>query len=74
MLVAGGGVWRAVDQGVFGSGQGRPYEPWKNWREAKGPMALVSAAILAPTLTTPSPGSPTAEMVRASLRGETGTR
>jgi nitroreductase len=47
VLVAGGGVWRAVDQGVFGSGQGPPYEPWENWREAKGPMALVSAAILA---------------------------
>jgi hypothetical protein len=46
-LVAGGGVWRAVDQGVFGSGQGPAYEPWENWREAKGPMALVSAAILA---------------------------
>ena len=47
VLVAGGGVWRAVDQGVFGSGQGPPYEPWENWRGAKGPMALVSAAILA---------------------------
>jgi hypothetical protein len=47
VLVAGGGVWRAVDQWVFGSGQGPAYEPWKDWREAKGPMALVSAAILA---------------------------
>ena len=47
VLVAGGGVWRAVDQRVFGSGQGPAYEPWEDWREAKGPMALVSAAILA---------------------------
>jgi nitroreductase len=47
VLVAGGGVWRAVDQGVFGSGQGPPYEPWENWRETKGSMALVSVAILA---------------------------
>jgi nitroreductase len=47
VLVAGGGVWRAVDQGVFGSGQGPAYEPWADWREAEGPMALVSAAILA---------------------------
>ena len=47
VLVAGGGVWRAVDQGVFGSDQGPAYEPWENWREAEGPMELVSAAILA---------------------------
>jgi hypothetical protein len=47
VLVAGGGVWRAVDQGVFGSGQGPACEPWEDWQEAKGPMALVSAAILA---------------------------
>jgi nitroreductase len=47
VLVAGGGVWRAVDQGVFGAGRGPAYEPWEDWREAKGPMALVSAAILA---------------------------
>lgn len=47
VLVAGGGVWRAVDQGVFGAGRGPAYEPWEDWRETKGPMALVSAAILA---------------------------
>jgi nitroreductase len=44
----GGGVWRAWDQGVFSTGDGPAYEPWKDWRNAKdGPLALVSAAILA---------------------------
>lgn len=49
IVVVGGGVWRAYDQGVFSTGQGPAYEPWKNWREeAKdGPLALVRAAILA---------------------------
>ena len=48
VAVAGGGVWRAYDQGVFSVGRGPAYEPWKDWRAAnEGPMALVSAAILA---------------------------
>jgi len=48
VMVAGGGVWRAWDQGVFSIGQGPAYEPWKNWRDATdGPLALVRAAILA---------------------------
>ncbi len=47
VLVAGGGVYRAADQGVFGVGEGPAYEPWENWRSGEGPMALVSAAILA---------------------------
>ena len=34
VVVAGGGVWRAWDQGVFSIGQGPAYEPWKNWRDA----------------------------------------
>ncbi len=42
-------MWRAIDQGVFSSGQGPAYEPWQTWRAAdgKGPLALVRAAILA---------------------------
>jgi hypothetical protein len=41
-------VWRAWEQGVFSSGEGPAYEPWKNWREASdGPLGLVRAAILA---------------------------
>src|SRR5215470_6580031 len=47
VLVAGGGVWRAADQGVFSTGQGPAYEPWDDWRTAtKGPLDLVLAAIL----------------------------
>ena len=49
ILVAGGVVWRAYDQGVFSIGQGPAYEPWKNWRMESSPksLALVRAAILA---------------------------
>ena len=48
VLVAGGGVWRAWDQGVFSVGQGPAYEPWKNWHSVtNGPLGLVRAAILA---------------------------
>jgi nitroreductase len=49
VLVAGAGVWRACDQGIFSAGQGPAYEPWKDWRKDSntGPLALVRAAILA---------------------------
>ncbi len=48
VAVVGGGVWRAWDQGVFSTGEGPAYEPWEDWRNARGsPLALVSAAILA---------------------------
>jgi nitroreductase len=51
VVVAGGGVWRAYDQGVFSVGQGPAYEPWKDWRKSStngdGALALVRAAILA---------------------------
>ena len=48
VVVVGGGVWRAYDQGVFSVGEGPAYEPWKNWRDTNdGPLALVRAAILA---------------------------
>lgn len=49
VLVAGGGVWRAYDQGVFSVGEGPAYEPWKDWRNDSpdGALALVRAAILA---------------------------
>jgi hypothetical protein len=46
VLVAGGVVWRAWDQGVFGVGQGPAFEPWRDW-QGEGPLALVRAAILA---------------------------
>jgi nitroreductase len=49
VLVAGGGVWRAYDQGVFSIGEGPAYEPWQDWRNNSpdGPLVLVRAAILA---------------------------
>jgi nitroreductase len=48
VVIVGGGVWRAYDQGVFSVGEGPAYEPWKNWRNTDdGPLTLVQAAILA---------------------------
>jgi nitroreductase len=48
VVVAGAGVWRAYDEGVFSVGEGRAYQPWKDWQnESDGPLALVRAAILA---------------------------
>ena len=48
VLVGGGAVWRAADQGVLGTGQGPAYKPWDDWRAAcEGPLDLVRAAILA---------------------------
>jgi hypothetical protein len=49
ILVAGGAVWRAEDQGVFSVGQGPAYEPWKDWQKdaSAGPLVLVRSAILA---------------------------
>src|ERR1700694_41610 len=32
VVVAGGGIWRANDQGVFSIGKGPAYEPWHDWR------------------------------------------
>jgi hypothetical protein len=49
VAVAGGVVWRSVDQGVFSAGTGPAYEPWSTWREdiERSPLRLVRAAILA---------------------------
>ena len=49
VVVAGGIVWRACDQGVFSTGEGQAYEPWQGWRSdpGNGPIALVRGAILA---------------------------
>lgn len=49
VIVAGGGVWRSVSQGVFSVGQGPAYEPWTDWRTApaEGALRLVQAGILA---------------------------
>jgi len=49
VLVAGGTVWRAIDQGVFSSGEGQAYQEWKNWDKnpSTGLLSLVQSAILA---------------------------
>lgn len=49
LVVASGGAWRAMDQGVFSTGQGVAYEPWETWdaNHNEGTLALVRAAILA---------------------------
>jgi nitroreductase len=49
VVVVGGGVWRACDQGVFSVGEGPAYQPWKDWRKDAndGALALVRSAILA---------------------------
>jgi nitroreductase len=48
VVVVGGSVWRAYDQGIFRVGEGLAYEPWKTWRNTNdGPLTLVRAAILA---------------------------
>lgn len=49
VLVAGGTVWRAEDQGVFSVGQGPAYQPWRDWQTqaSTDSLALVRAGILA---------------------------
>jgi hypothetical protein len=51
IVVVGGTVWRAFSNGVFSSGQGPSYEPWKDWKtesqQGAGPLSLVASAILA---------------------------
>ncbi len=49
VLVAGAGAltWRAVEQGVFATGEGAAYDAWDVWRSGDGLMALVRPAILA---------------------------
>lgn len=49
VIVAGSTVWRAYDQGVFSTGQGPAYQPWKTWRTdpTDGSLSLVRAAVLA---------------------------
>jgi hypothetical protein len=51
IVVVGNTVWRAFSNGVFSSGQGPAYEPWKDWKieseQGTGPLSLVASAILA---------------------------
>src|SRR6266511_5296794 len=51
LAVAGAGAlgYRAYDQGVLEVGEGPAYEPWSNWQDGEGLLALVGAATLAPS-------------------------
>jgi hypothetical protein len=48
LVVAVGGLgYRAYDEGVLQTGEGGAYDAWRQWDQHRGPIALVSAAILA---------------------------
>jgi len=47
LSLAGAGAWWSDREGVFSVGEGPAYEPWRNWSADQGPLALVSAGILA---------------------------
>ncbi len=49
VLVAGtGGLgYRVFDQRVLDPDHGDAFDPWRHWRDTRGPMGLVAAAILA---------------------------
>ncbi len=47
VVAAGGGTYRAYDNGVFETGDGGAFDAWRDWDRGSGPMALVSAAVLA---------------------------
>ena len=59
VLALGGGTYRAVDQGVFASGQGSAYEPWRIGRPLQKQGRCVSSSPLSwrQIRTTRSPGS-----------------
>jgi len=48
VLVLGGGVWYADEEGAFSQGKGPAFAPWKDWNQPQtGMLALVRAGILA---------------------------
>jgi len=49
IVAAEGGAVRAVDQGVFATGEGRAYAPWRDWDGTAGDglLNLLRAAVLA---------------------------
>jgi hypothetical protein len=48
ILVVGGGVWYADEEGAFSQGKGPAFVPWKDWNQPQtGMLALVRAGILA---------------------------
>src|SRR5947209_2007803 len=49
VVLATGTTWRALDQGVFASGQGPASQAWRDWpgTPSEGLLALVRSAVLA---------------------------
>ena len=49
VVVAGTGAlsYRVFDTAVLDPGSGRAYEPWQQWRDTRGPLGAVAAAVLA---------------------------
>lgn len=47
VLSTGGLSYRAYDSGVLETGKGGAYDAWDDWEQGAGPLALVSAAVLA---------------------------
>ncbi len=49
VLLVGGTLGRAYDQGVFDGGDGPAYDPWRSWQPngARTPEAMIGAAVLA---------------------------
>ena len=49
IVVVGGTVWRAFSNGVFSSGQGPAYEPWKDWKtESRRSRTFIASSICYP--------------------------
>ena len=44
VMVVGGSVWRALEQGLFSAGPGPATEAWQNWRNAASPAERIVAA------------------------------
>ncbi len=49
VVVAGTGAlsYRVFDTAALDPGSGRAYDPWRQWRDAPGPLGAVAAAVLA---------------------------
>jgi hypothetical protein len=79
VVVVGGTLYRAYDQGVFNTGQGPAYDAWREWdtEAGAGPLALVRAAVLATnahnTLSPNTQRRPLADTSKAANEGQVGS-